>query len=304
MIRVFGCSMSNWYWPSWPVWLQAHGKSVTNYAYKGYGNNLMYWQILDKIKEIKPEDHVIIMWPRNDRQMQWYDNEWIEQNKCRGFFPDTNGRLWFTKDTSYTGMYRWHPDHMVSLSHIIISGFACILQTQQLLNTIGCKYTMAFSQNPWFDGRPVYRPTFEMQWQNKSTLTVHEKTVADNILKLTPVKTLLEMIDWSVFTDPPANIYDPSQYPGIWEYYIGKKEYVIYKHNTDNHPIALAHHDWAVEKILKENPKKSPNRSLAEQISNDEMGMVIPEFTQDDYVAEPGIDLLDVKYKNLLGGMV
>lgn len=300
MIYTMGCSMTKWIWPTWSDWLQVYDQPVTNWGYKGYCNNQMYWQLLDQINILTPDDHVIIMWPQNHRLINWYDQEWINNNDCLGFFPKTNGKLWFTADTPYTGMYRTHPDHMTSLSHMIISGFDTILQTQLLLDKIGCKYTMTYSQNPWLDGRPTYSPTFATKWDSKNQISSEELKSVDRILSLRPVQHLLNTINWNAFVDAPTKLTDPTLYPGIWEYYIGKKELVMYKHTTDNHPNPLAHHDWTVEKLLKLDVKTSKYRPLAKQISISAMDMSIPSFTDDDYVAPVETTMLTEQFKNLL----
>jgi hypothetical protein len=293
--------MTKWYWPTWSDWLSTYGQSITNWAFKGYCNNQMYWQLLDKAGQLQPNDHVIIMWPRNERIINWYDKEWVDKYQCEGFFPNTEGKLWFGLDNvPYMGMYRTHPDHQYSLTHSIISGFACILQTQQFLDSLGITYTMAFAQNPWVDGRPTYTPNFQTRWDHIMYLSKKELELSNNLLKIESLRTVLNSIDWTVFVDAPKDIDDPTTYNGIWEYYISKKEYMIYKHDVDNHPTVLAHHDWAVEKILKKLTKNAQYRKLAKELSIESMSMDIPKFTSTDYVAGVDAQLLDEKFRQQL----
>jgi hypothetical protein len=264
----------------------------------------MYWQLLDRIDVLTPADHVIIMWPQNHRLINWYDAEWIVHNRCKDFFPKTDGELWFTETTPYLGMYRTHPDHMTSLSHMIISGFDVILQTQLLLNKIGCKYTMTYAQNPWLDGRPTYSPIFTTQWNNKNQISLKEKATVNSLLELRPVKNLLNQIDWSMFIDTPTNKNDPTQYLGIWEYYMSKKEFILYKHDTDNHPCSLAHHDWAVEKLLHINPANAKHRILSQKISHLAMTMPVGEFTNQDYIADITTSALNPEFEKMLRDII
>jgi hypothetical protein len=289
--------MSKWYWPTWPDWLKAYGEDVTNYAYKGYCNNQMYWQILDKLKQFDNNDHIIIVWPRPDRQVTWYDREWIDKNDVKGFFPDTQGKLWLTKNTPYTGLYRKHPEHLSSFTDVVINGFDIILQTQLLLDRVGCKYTMAFVQNPWADTRPEYAPKFATKWQNSNGLTKSEIKTAKNILEIDAVRNTINLIDWSTFISAPEDPFNINHYAGIWEYYFNKKECVIYKHKTDNHITSLAHHDWAVENLLDADHNL---RGLARDISKDAMTIDIPQFTREDFVAPPETELLLSRYKDKL----
>lgn len=304
MVYVFGCSMSKWYWPTWADWLTVYGTPVTNLANKGYGNQNIYWSILDRINTFTADDHINIMWAENHRIGLWYDEEWVIDKDVAGFFPNAKGKLWYTNDTPYTGLYRTHPDLYTSFTNMVIDQLQIIFQTQLLLNKIGCSYTMHTSKNLWGDGRPKFYPKYQTVYQTKQDISPGEIEVAKSIIKLSPINNLLKQIDWSVFVDAPKDPMDPAQYTGIWEYFINNKEFVILKHDTDHHPNSLTHHDYALEKILKINPKSGKHRSIAEQISKETMDMPIPEFTPDDFIIDPEKQLLHEKYQTLLKELV
>jgi hypothetical protein len=293
MIYTLGASFTKWYWPTWADWLDVYNGPVTNWSFAGYGNQHIHWILLDKYKQITKDDTVIIMWATSNNNTQWYDKQWIDQYQCEGFFPKTDGKLWFTNDIPWLGMYRYHPDHDISLSQMIIGNFHTILQTQMLLEKIGCKYKMVFSQNPWLDVRPTFVPEFEYAWDKKTSITKEELATALDILKLTPVQSLLELIDWTKFVDSPIDIYDPKTYTGLWEYSFTKKEFVVQKHNTNNHPNSLIAHDYLVERIM---PQPEQHRSAAFAISTQVMDTSVPEFDPEDYVADPSksMCLIDV----------
>jgi hypothetical protein len=75
---------------------------------------------------------------------------------------------------------------------------------------------------------------------------------------------------------------------------------VILKHETDHHPNSLAHHDYALEKILGQDPKKGKFRTIAKQIAEETINYPIPEFTAEEFIIDPTIELLDLKYVSLL----
>jgi len=300
MVYIFGCSMTKWYWPTWADWLQVYSNPVVNLANVGYGNQNIYWILLEKINTITADDHVNIMWAENHRIGQWYDEEWIQQKKVFGFFPDTNGKLWFTKDQPYMGLYRTHPDLYTSFTNIIIDQLQTILQTQLLLDKVGCKYIMHSAKNLWVDGRPKFYPKYQTTYQAKDDITEQEIETIKKITQLIPVKNLVNQIDWDKFICPPTDPFNPTQYAGIWEYFINNKEYVILKHETDHHPNSLAHHDYALEKILKQDPKKGKHRELAHTISEETINMLIPEFAPETYIIDPSTKLILNKYEDLL----
>lgn len=296
MIYTLGASFTKWYWPTWSDWLNIYQGPVTNWAFAGFGNQHIYWLLLDKCKQIQKEDTVIIMWGVSNNNTQWYDREWIEKYHCEGFFPKTNGKLWFTKDTPWLGMYRVHPDHDISLAQMIIGNFQTILQTQLLLDKIGCNYKMVWSQNPWLDVRPTFNPEFSYNWDKKTSITGSEMITAQQILKLSPVQSLLEQINWTKFVESPT-IYDPTTYQGMWEFSLTKKEYVLSKHNHDNHPSPLVHYDYLIEKI---SPQIDQYRKIATKISQDVSDIPIPKFSQSDYVADPNDSMSLIDLPNYL----
>ena len=299
MIYTFGCSMTKWYWPTWADWLAVYSQPVVNLANKGYGNQNIFWNLISRVNTFTPNDHIIIMWCENHRISQWYDREWIDSNDVMGFFPSTNGKFWFTGDEPYLGMYRTHPDFYSSFSNMIVDKLQTIWHTQLILDRIGCKYTMLESKNLWADGRPIFKPTFKSRFFDSNALSAEEVTHAKNLIQLEPIKQLLAQINWDKFVGG-RNYQDPENFKGIWEYFINNKEYVIYKHDTDNHPNSLAHHDFALDVVLGQNHKAGKHRKLAESIAQETMQYPIPEFTPNDYIISPETKLLDDKYKLIL----
>lgn len=300
MIYVLGCSMSKWYWPTWVDWLRLYDQPVVNLANKGYGNQNIYWNLVNASDKITPNDTVNIMWTENHRIGLWYDKEWIDNKDVLGFFPDTQGRLWYSKHTPYTGFYRSHPDLYTSFTNMIVETLQIILQTQLLLDRIGCDYVMHSGKNIWSDGRPIFLPKFQTTYQHKHGISQEELKIANNAMSLEPVHKLIGLIDWSRFLPKIDNPYDATQSKGIWEYFINNKEYVLLKHETDHHPNTLAHHDYALEIILRQDPKQGRHRQLARKIAEETTVYPVPEFTADDFVISPVIELLDNKYKIML----
>jgi hypothetical protein len=291
--------MCKWHWPTWADWLSAYGKQVKNLSYTGYGSQNVYWNLINSIDEMTSDDEVIIMWPSNHRIMQWYDPEWVATNDAKGFFPNQQGDLWFSEAESLLGLYMTHPDYQLSFTHGIIDNINLIYVTQLLLKERNIKHRMSFSQNLWFDARPIYHPVFKTTFQDRSKILPTEEKLAENILNLSPVGKLLDKIDWSVFVDGITNARNTQQYIGIWEYFISKKEYIINKHDTDQHPCPLAHHDFALEKILGHDPiVHGDKRELAAQISADCMSMEIPKM---NFIGKASEELLLPKYQKALG---
>jgi len=300
MIYTFGCSMTKYFWPMWPEWLQVYqDQPVRNLAYKGYGSQNIYWNIVDLIDTFTENDHLMIMWPNNHRITLWYDREWIDKNDVLGFFPDTDGKLWFTEDVPYTGLYRTHPDFMTSMNNMIIDNFNTIYQTQLLLESKNIKYTMLFTQNPWIDARPEYRGTNYRATHDRHTyITDEEIDRANKILKLKPIKKLISLINWKHILPKVNDPFDPTDIQGIWEYFVSNKEYVVLTHDYDQHCPPLAFHDFALEIILKQDPTTGKYRNLARQMSEELQSAEIPQkFTSEEFVNGPTSQTLKEEYK-------
>jgi hypothetical protein len=189
------------------------------------------------------------MWTGSNRHCVWYDREYVDQKDCQGFFPDTNGVLWYGTE-NYRGLYKTHPDHLPSFTHMIIDQFDTLFKTQLLLDSIGCEYRMMFWRNPWSDVRENWYPRYDYTWKNKKFLSTTEIIEAECMIEMASVKSLLDAIDWNRFVMPPTSIVDPSSYSGLWEYTLNNKELVLSGHDVDRHPSTLAHHDWIVDRVL------------------------------------------------------
>jgi hypothetical protein len=289
MIYTLGCSFTKWYWPTWSDWLSKYHGPVVNWAHPGYGNQLIYWTLVDQLNRFKKNDHVYIMWSENTRVPQWYDPEWIQRNNCKEFFPQN--KLWFSSD-DYVGLYRTHPDHQPSLAHMIIDTFKTIHDTQQLLDSIGIDYTMMFMCNPWLDVRPVYKPEFSLQWPKKFEFDITDQQMFEKLSRINPLRVLLSKIKWDKFVED-IDPYQPTSYVGLWEYYLSKKELVLLKHETDAHPNTLAHHNYLIEKIFKEDLITSKYTLLAEKITKESIKVTIPQWSIENFIGSPETEFLD-----------
>ena len=295
MIYTFGASLTKFYWPTWSDWLNEYHGPVTNLGYTGYDGHMTYWTVLDKIKQLTKEDEVYIMWPGLTTLSTWYDLEWINKNNCRDFFPNSEGKLWFTQDIPYQGFYKQHPDHSASFTHLLVQTLHCMLNAQLLLESVGCKYTMLFNINPWVDIRPVYGEQYKTIWN--TILHINDGTVqnAKNILKLSPVNQIFNMIKWEKFVGAPADPSDLKNYQGLWEYDVNNKEYFVMKNSNDMHPVALAHHDYLLEKILKQDPMTGNRRNRAIEITKYFTDIELPKFETKDHTATPDMQMLCIK---------
>ena len=268
MIYTLGCSFTKWFWHTWSDWLEEYSQEpVTNLGWPGISNETIYWELMSRRNSISEADTVYVMLTGNNRVSVWYDNNWIEKNDCRGFFPNNNEQLEHGSDP-WCGLYRLHPEHDVSLTHMIVDNFNLIYQIQTLLDTTKCRYRLMFWQNPWYDVRPKFEPSWRSVWSVKDQLTKQDLKTADTIMRLKPMHNLIAAIDWDKFYLGPTDPYNPKTYSGMWEYKIKKQvtlEFMNYVHE-DPHPDAVIHHDFCTE-ILLENKIEPIYRARAQRLA-------------------------------------
>ena len=252
MIYTLGDSFTKWHWPTWSDWLSVYqDQPVTNWAYPGNTNELIYYTLLEHVDQLTPTDTVYIMWTGNNRVCEWYDITHVQTQDISGFFPDTQGKLWCGAESEYQGFYKTHPDRMPSLTHMVISNFEIMLRTQWLLKSVGCDYHMMFWQNPWSDTRESFKPTYLASWYLKpGSLSDTDQQQAKQIMNMPVVRKLLGTIDWSKYYMAPTDLKCPDQYQGLWEFLLSDPELVLLNHDTDHHPNTLSHHDWVVDVML------------------------------------------------------
>lgn len=257
MIYTLGCSFTKWFWHTWADWLAEYSnKPVTNLGWPGISNETIYWELMSRRNSITSNDTVYIMLTGNNRVSVWYDDEWIKKYDCRGFFPNNNEQLEHGSSTPWCGLYRLHPDHDVSLTHMIVDNFNLIYQIQQLLDSTKCQYRLMFWQNPWYDVRPKFEPSWRSVWSVKNKLTKQDLKTAEAIMQLKPMHNLIDAINWDKFYLRPTDPYNPKTYSGMWEYKIKKQvtlEFMNYIHE-DPHPDAVIHHDFCTEVLLNTDP--------------------------------------------------
>jgi hypothetical protein len=277
MIYTLGCSFTKWHWPTWSDWLEVYSNQpVTNWGYPGFTNELIYQTLLANIDNIKSTDHVYIMWTGNNRSCNWYDQEWVDQHQCRDFFPEPADSLWLGSGQPWQGLYKTHPDQLPSLTHMIVNNFNIMFNTQLLLKNIGCKYTMMFWQNPWLDTRETFKPSFSMSWNLKQHITSAEVKLAKNIMSMPTVTTILKHLDWSHFVDAPADVLNPAQYQGMWEFGLSRPEFLDCNHHSDHHPNTFTHHEWLTNKMLVGN---SQHESQAHDLALTAKALDIPNWS-------------------------
>jgi hypothetical protein len=195
---AFGCSFTQYYWPTWADIISKEFKESHNYGRNGAGNFFIYQSLIEAIlkHEINKDDLVMIMFSNVTREDRFTKNRgWI-----------TPGNLYFQNEYDEKFIKNYICDHgylMRDLNLVTGCGLA--------LDSIGCDYkfmSMVPFNSKQSDGIKMSKIDYLLKFY-KTTLDTVEPSVLDTIFKG----------DWNTRQSRP--VYDVS-----WQ----KEKYV------DNHP--------------------------------------------------------------------
>ena len=124
---TFGCSFTNFFWPTWADILGKEFDTFENWGKNGAGNAFMLYSLMECIKRntLTKNDTVVIMWSSIDREDRWVHGSWqLEGGVFNGQEP-------------YTGDY---VKKFADPTGFIIRDLAIISATKKILESIGCKW--------------------------------------------------------------------------------------------------------------------------------------------------------------------
>lgn len=124
---TFGCSFTNFYWPTWADILGREFNFFENWGANGAGNCFQLYSLMEchKHNQITKNDTVIIMWSSIDREDRWIHGGWhLEGGVYNNQGPYTVDYV--EKFTDPTGF--------------LIRDLAIISATKHILESIGCRY--------------------------------------------------------------------------------------------------------------------------------------------------------------------
>ena len=124
---TFGCSFTQYHWPTWAHIISKGFDQFRNYGHPGAGNSYIFSSLMESIKRdnITKDDTVIIMWTTVAREDRWTkDRRWI----CPGSIYnqdeyDDNFVKKFADPTGY-----------------VIRDIAHITACKKILESIGCEW--------------------------------------------------------------------------------------------------------------------------------------------------------------------
>jgi hypothetical protein len=169
---AFGCSFTQYYWPTWADIISNEFKESHNYGRNGAGNFFIYQSLIEAIlqHEINKDDLVMIMFSSVTREDRFTKNRgWI-----------TPGNLYFQNEYDEKFIKNYMCDHGYLMRDLnLVTG--CMLA----LDSIGCDYklmSMVPFNSKQSDGIKMSEIDYLLKFY-KTTLNTVEPSVLDTIFK-------------------------------------------------------------------------------------------------------------------------
>lgn len=99
---AFGCSFTNYKWPTWADIISQDIPSYQNWGKPGAGNHYIFNSIIeaDQRHNFNKDDLVIVMWSYKDREDRYFNKKWM--NDPVSTQEKTYGTEWFKRFSSDT----------------------------------------------------------------------------------------------------------------------------------------------------------------------------------------------------------
>ena len=229
---TYGCSYTNYHWPTWADYLGYFFDSYEKNGKAACGNRYIFNRICKDVfmNNITKDDTIIVQWTGLGRNDYVRDGEW----KCQGDVFDSSEIY----DDDYIEKYfsfNHHVTELVGYYRMLIS----------LFNSIGCNYRFLHMMNPQVDNWSLMGEPLAIHFNNH--LRKHKVNEFLNDGEL--VKTFSFLLSDYTFS------------PSIWEYqsYIqSESESNNYSNESDinvivdYHPTSKSHLRYTLEILLKE----------------------------------------------------
>ena len=163
----FGCSFTNYHWPTWADILGREYDEFENWGSAGAGNHFIFYSLIEAIerKKINANDTIGIMWTSTHREDRWLRGKWSHTGSIYcSLLP---------KD---------YVDNWTDGTHYLMTSLALVAATKQILDAIGCRYWF-FSMVPFDDDvEPSSNKPLRFSPQVKSDLLRLYRPVLDSVL--------------------------------------------------------------------------------------------------------------------------
>jgi hypothetical protein len=124
---TFGCSFTNYHWPTWADIMSQEYDEFQNWAQIGCGNHFIFYSLIECIRrnQISDKDTIGIMWTGITREDRYVDKQWKPLGSV------------FLEETPYP---REYIENFTDPTGYLITNLAVVESCRQILDSIGCRY--------------------------------------------------------------------------------------------------------------------------------------------------------------------
>jgi len=216
---AFGCSFTNYHWPTWADFYSTTFDEYYNYAKSGGGNRFIFERLVqaDVTHTFTPDDTIAIMWSTHQRHDFYKDDQWV-----------LSGNLYRSLNNNFDAAYI---EKYVDIKGFVLHTLNYIYAAQKLLANSKATWwmssiadlTQSLVEETWFD------------FSNQQTiftefpdLAVYEKVFDQNWLPVAPLYDFVQ----GCSEDQLATVKYQNSKKTQWQF------------DVDDHPTAGMHYDW------------------------------------------------------------
>ena len=280
---VFGCSFTNYEWPTWADLLGLEFDEYQNWGIPGIGNRAIAERLAEchARNTIEKNDVVIIQWSSHIRH-DWYKDVFNEKENAIDGWAVHHSSVYYNENKK-------HCAALFSERAYVLHTLNMIVLAKSLLNSTGC----------------TWRMTSLSDLRNLSYDTAFSKREQVSVLDQDAFKKIKNSSDWPIWTlFPEFKVYENL----IWNntcwidpifdtVKVNKNQIWIFEKDNyiDLHPTPILHNLWL-------NQKLKPTLDIV--YNHDETrSLIIDKFeklkTSGNYSSEEFFDLADILLKKL-----
>lgn len=243
---AFGCSFTNYIWPTWADIIAQDIPVYENWGCRGAGNHYIFNSLMEAHSKYKfnKDDLVIVMWSSKEREDRYYNNSWLS---------DTN----MSQETTYGK--EWFRKFGTDIRGFLIRDLALIKAGHTLLKSCECEWE-SFTMNPITNVDPalvknagINLETVSEKYKFEYWTQVFDKLCDGNeIDPLTEFRDVIEIYK-DVFLDINKS------FEGRWKY---EHKQLRKSPNNDVHPTPLEFLEF-LDNVWLENTLSQQARSYA-----------------------------------------
>lgn len=233
-LLTFGCSYTNYYWPTWSDMLGYQFDDYQNWAISGLGNNAIMQRLNEAVTSTNLEKDDIVV-------VQFTDFNRLDLHSI-GILPFGNwragGNIWMKSVEEPWIKQTWNEDSYMYMNHNYIS------MAITLLNSLPCKWAVTSS--------------VDVPRLLQSKDFVHNKKIYETWVE--PIQNYADRVQ-----SPPVNVEYRDKDPIS---FFSKKR----KIEQDKHPSMNVHANWVKENLVPAlDLDISKNEFLNHYLTNDEL---------------------------------